>query len=379
MGRVMECEALFYWNGDHPNWPKHEHLCTWEGKLTPVQQIAADRIVQAIQMNEKEMLVWAVCGAGKTELLFAGIHTALQMGKRICLATPRTDVVLELAPRLKTAFSKTTIATLYGGSTDRDVFAPLTLTTTHQLFRFADAFDIMIVDEVDAFPFSFDETLAFAVQKATKQTATTIYLTATPTSVWKRACQKGQASYITIPARFHCHPLPVPTFQWCGNWRKAMEGRRLPRMIKNWVLHRLTIKKQALIFFPSIEAMRQALPHFQALNPHIQIVHAEDPLRKEKVQQMRNKEIHILLTTTILERGVTFPDIDVAVIGAESPVFTEAALVQIAGRVGRSAQYPHGTVVFFHYGRTKAMFAALAQIETMNRQAKQRGLLIVEK
>lgn len=68
---------------------------------------------------------------------------------------------------------------------------------------------------------------------------------------------------------------------------------------------------------------------------------------KEKVQKMRKQETLILLTTTILERGVTFPHIDVAVLGAEERIFTESALVQIAGRVGRSVEAPTGDVVFF--------------------------------
>ena len=61
--------------------------------------------------------------------------------------------------------------------------------------------------------------------------------------------------------------------------------------------------------------MEKALPILRQLDPDIEAVHAEDPNRKEKVQKMRNKDIPLLLTTTILERGVTFPNIDVAVVG----------------------------------------------------------------
>ncbi len=76
-------------------------------------------------------------------------------------------------------------------------------------------------------------------------------------------------------------------------------------------------------------------------------VHAEDSKREEKVELFRRKEIDILFTTTILERGVTFPAIDVAVLHAGHDVFDEAALVQIAGRAGRSPQDPTGEVLFF--------------------------------
>ena len=82
-----------------------------------------------------------------------------------------------------------------------------------------------------------------------------------------------------------------------------------------------------------------------------------------------------MLTTTILERGVTIPRLHVAVVGAEEEIFTESALVQIAGRVGRSVDFPTGEVIFFHYGKTRAMIKALKQIKSMNVEARKKGLI----
>ena len=61
---------------------------------------------------------------------------------------------------------------------------------------------------------------------------------------------------------------------------------------------------------------------------------------------MRDGDYDFLVTTSILERGVTFPEIDVYVLGADDPVFSSSALVQIAGRAGRSQSRPTGRVVF---------------------------------
>ncbi|MFB8735903.1 helicase-related protein [Bacillus sp. SL00103] len=47
----------------------------------------------------------------------------------------------------------------------------------------------------------------------------------------------------------------------------------------------------------------------------------------------------VLVTTTILERGVTIPNVQVGVLGAESTIFTESALVQISGRAGRHPDF----------------------------------------
>jgi competence protein ComFA len=135
------------------------------------------------------------------------------------------------------------------------------------------------------------------------------------------------------------------------------------------------MNKQVLVFFPHIPLMERALSILKQIHPAVEAVHAEDPGRKSKVQKMRNQEISMLLTTTILERGVTFPNIDVAVVGAEDAIFTESALVQIAGRAGRSKEHPTGTVTFFHYGKTEDMLKARKQIITMNREGYKRGLL----
>jgi competence protein ComFA len=374
MGRISACTPLIGWNGPAPNIELPPQILEWQGSLSEGQKSASNQVVEALRLN-KELLVWAVCGAGKTEVLFAGIEAALAAGKRVCIATPRTDVVLELTPRLKAAFPKITVASLYGGSEDRHLFAPLTIATTHQLLRFYHAFDAMILDEVDAFPYTVEESLQYAAIQARKPVSSMVYLTATPNQKWQKECRAGKRPFTTIPARFHRHPLPVPLFIWCGNWQKLLQKNKLPADILKWIKQRIDSQKQVLIFFPHIPLMEKALPILRQYSPSIEAVHAEDPNRKEKVQKMRAKEIPLLLTTTILERGVTFPNIDVAVVGAEDTIFTESALVQISGRAGRSAAHPDGVVTFFHYGKTEEMLKARRQIITMNREGIEKGLI----
>ena len=113
--------------------------------------------------------------------------------------------------------------------------------------------------------------------------------------------------------------------------------------------------------------MEIATPLFQQLEPTIESVHAEDPARKEKVLQLRNEQRKGLLTTTILERGITIKNVQVAVIGAENAVFTSSALIQISGRVGRNIHFPDGNITFFHHGITLEMDMARKKILEMNR------------
>lgn len=380
MGRVMICEPLYYWSGLNPTWPSFDDPCTWTGTLTSEQTKAAKRIVKAIQNGEKELLIWAVTGAGKTEMLFPGITEALRTGLRICLATPRADVVRELLPRLKQAFAYVHIQGLYGGSND-DGTAQFIVSTTHQLLRYRQAFDVLIIDEIDAFPYHSDSSLPFAASRAKQAKSTTIYLTATPRHEQRIRVKRKKLPHQFVPRRFHGHPLPVPRLHMCFNLSKNLREHMPPPTFFNWLADRNRRmdqaplnqhRRQLLIFVPTIQLADQMATKLQSFfaKQHLPIssVHAEDPEREKKIKLFRSKKLYVLITTTILERGVTFPSVDVAVIDAGHDVFDEAALVQISGRAGRSPDDPTGEVIFIHDGKTRAMVQAIKSIRAMNRR-----------
>src|SRR5699024_11849618 len=121
-------------------------------------------------------------------------------------------------------------------------------------------------------------------------------------------------------------------------------------------------QRQLLIFVSIIKLAEKLTEQLQYMHEAqdgalasmpISYVNADDEQRKEKVHQFRNKEITTLITTTILERGVTFPSVDVAILDAGHDVFDEAALVEMAGRGGRSADDRTGDGVFFHDGKRR--------------------------
>ncbi|GGK02982.1 ComF operon protein 1 [Lentibacillus kapialis] len=366
----MENSPLYEWTGPEHMWPCHQNPCTWTGELTHAQQQAADRIVSAIVNRERELLTWAVCGAGKTEMLFPGIAKALELGQRVCIATPRADVVRELQPRLNKAFSGIYIQGLFSGSLEKDGTAQLIITTTHQLFRFKRAFDVMIIDEVDAFPYTSDASLPFAATRAKKEGGTTLYLTATPRRDQQLQMTRKKLPHVFVSKRFHGYPLPVPIFDMCYALKKNLQKSVPPNAFFKWFTSREHQNRQLLVFVPTIKLAESIAQKLSAELPDYKVmaVHASDDEREERVQQFRGKQFHILVTTTILERGVTFPSVDVAILDAGHTIFDEAALVQIAGRAGRSPDDPTGEVVFFHDGRTEAMVKAVKAIKKMNKR-----------
>ncbi|WP_459501840.1 DEAD/DEAH box helicase [Bacillus sp. C1] len=373
MGRVGECTVLVRDIRDVV-WESLPNPLRWEGKLSLGQERAASGVTEAVRQKES-FFIWAVCGAGKTEMLFYGIEEALKKGERVCIATPRTDVVLELAPRLQAVFPDVLIAALYGGSFDREKEARLFVSTTHQLLRYYRAFDVMIVDEIDAFPYAADKMLHYAVAQASKENAAHIYLTATPAETWKRKLANGKQKGVIIPGRYHRHPLPVPRFRWCGNWKKALKRQGIPLVVLTWLKYHLLKQSPIFLFVPHVRYIDEVTALLKPLDNRIEGVHAEDSERKEKVAAFRKGEIPLLVTTTILERGVTVENLQVAVLGAEEAIFSESALVQIAGRAGRSHRKPDGDVFYFHYGKTEAMVHAKKHIQSMNARAKREGLI----
>ncbi|MGI8315503.1 DEAD/DEAH box helicase [Halobacillus mangrovi] len=366
MGRVIECEPLYY-GSPQVEWPHYHEPCSWEGTLTVHQRRASHELKQLIQKGNGEKLIWAVCGAGKTEMLFPGITEALITGKRLCLATPRTDVVRELLPRFRQAFPDVKIAGLYGTSEDKKGDASFVIATTHQLYRFARAFDLIIIDEIDAFPFHNDPSLHYAAARAAKENAALIYLTATPRKTQKKRIRSKSLPAVFIPKRFHGYPLPVPQFKLTPALHRHLKRSKLPGSILERIRHQQNSYRQLLIFLPTKQQAEKISSYLKSFSLHVAYVHAEDPLRAEKVSAFRAKEYDILVTTTILERGVTFPSVDVYVMDAGHDVFDEPALVQISGRAGRSPDDPRGDVFFFHIGKTNAMLDAKDAIIEMNR------------
>lgn len=367
MGRMCSCDELLSWKNEQPQRPPKSHTFQWQGQLTINQARAAQQLTASI-MQKNNHLVHAVCGAGKTEILFPAVYEALQLGKRVCIATPRTDVVLELFPRFQQVFPTTCIHAYYGNAPQQQGFAQLVLATTHQLYRFENAFDVMMVDEADAFPYTMDEALQQAVIKAKKKEAPTAYVTATPSTTLLTKKTKEQWGYSFIARRFHGQPLPIPTFQSLWGYEKTFQKGKIPVKLQNWLQQKLANNEPFLIFFPTINLMEKAIPLFQQIDTSIAAVHAEDANRKEKVLELRNEQRKGLLTTTILERGITIKNVQVAVVGAESPIFTASALIQISGRVGRNKDFPNGDIVFFHHGISAEMDLAKKRMLDFNRQ-----------
>lgn len=332
--------------------------------LSDQQCYASNKMIYAIQHHQK-LLLYAVTGAGKTEMMFPGIQYARQKGYNVAIVSPRVDVVLEISQRILDAFQGEQIDVLHQQS--RQQFnGHFVIATIHQLYRFKNHFDLIFVDEVDAFPLAMESSLFIAIQMAACRQASIIYMTATPSKAL--LAQFNHEQIIYLPARFHRHPLPVPRFKYF-KLKCNRQQQTLVRILQN----QLNKRRITLVFFHHIETMLAAYHRYQAVLSSLTYVYSEDVLRFEKVEALRQGNYEIVFTTTILERGFTMAHLDVIVIDAQT--FSKAALIQIAGRVGRKAHAPDGMVLYLHQGVSLSMIAARREVQSMNRLAREKGWL----
>lgn len=356
-------------------------------QLTEAQRGAARQMLDFYEERmTDEFLVWAVCGAGKTEVMFPLLYYLLTNGQRVLWATPRRDVVLELAPRLRRAFPDHSLSVLHGKTPAGEKWSParFALATTHQALRFSRWFDAVIIDEVDAYPYTADEMLPFAVERARTMPGKTVYLTATPRPEYQKRMKKpgnhkAFLPHVKIPVRYHGHPLPEPSLYREQKLNDRLNEKRPIPTLLSFLDHIEREGVPAFIFAAAIRQLPLLYEYILFQRPQWQhrlaFVHASDPEREEKVVRLREGTLQLLLTTTIMERGVTLPGIEVLVYQADASLFDEAALVQIAGRAGRSAAAPHGQVIFMAEEVTDAMRAACRHIRHMNRLARKQGYI----
>ncbi|HZG76611.1 MAG TPA: DEAD/DEAH box helicase, partial [Paenibacillus sp.] len=340
----------------------------------------ADAAAEALRFMDRpgggKFLLWAVTGAGKTEMMFPLVERTLGAGGRALVATPRKDVVLELMPRVKAAFPAARVVTLYGGSEERWDAGTITIATTHQLFRFREAFDLVVLDEIDAFPYHGDPQLAFAAEGACRRDGKFVLLSATPPADLRRAAARGGLPHAKVCVRFHGKPLPVPRRLAMPPLRR-WAGSALPRPLREAVERSLRRGAQLFVFVPWIAAIEGVVRLLRGAFPDVPIggTSSKDEERGDKVLSFRERALRIIVTTTILERGVTVPRTDVFVLDADSALFDGASLVQMAGRAGRKAEDPSGNVYFCSADWTKGQKDAIRDIRSMNELARKRGYL----
>ncbi len=317
--------------------------------LTVFQQDIADRICKAIMKSS--VFLEAVCGAGKTEMLLPFLKQCFAGNQKVGWAIPRRQVVLELAQRLQRYFPAMKIVAVCEGFT-QDLEGDLVLCTTHQLYRYRHQFDYLIIDEVDAFPFSNNPVLQAISEFCYRKQV--IYMSATLDEGLRDKVNRSGFKHLYCPIRPTLELMHEPKEYRLFCWVNFI-------LMLNYVRKR---DHRVLVFVPTIESATRLSKWLRW-----PMITSQSTDKQERIDAFRADPRAVLISTTILERGVTFENVSVLVFKADHQVFNEASLIQIAGRIRRGMQSTKGEALFYTSSKQPAVIGCLTILSMANRSA----------
>ena len=325
--------------------------------LTSAQK-KASREVLAYLKEKKDVFVYAATGAGKTEMTFESICWYLSKGRKVCFAISRRQVVLEIAQRLRIAFPTLKVVEVCQGYTE-DTDGDLIVCTTHQLYRYPKCFDLLILDELDAFPYVGNDLLQEISCQACR--GEKLLLSATPDKQSRMKIKKHEMEMVCLFERPHKHLLCVPKVSVYPVGLQYMA-------LLIFVLRCKKKGKQVLIFVPEKkDCLKMQLFLFGFVK--VTYVHSGVIDKDARMKEFKKGKYQVMVSTTLLERGITIEGVQVVVFQGQHIVFTVASLIQIFGRVGRSFQDPEGEGICLCQYQSPEIKECIRQIQWMNEHA----------
>ena len=321
--------------------------------LTPKQKIISDECASLI--DQSDVILHCVCGSGKTEIVLKTISEYLKKKKKVCYAISRREVVIDLYGRFKAIFDKAKVVMVCEGHTS-DLYGDLIVCTTHQLYRYPKTFDLLILDEVDAFPFKGDEVLNNIALNAAK--GHIIYSTATVDEKIMGFISQRESRTLSLYQRPHLKPLIEPKIIM------------IPKLIGYWwLLYHLNNSHGQYIIF--CETKKQCLYTYYLLRLFFKTTYVYSDLkeRDENIKAFKDKKYRLIVATTVLERGITIKDVNVILVINNHYVFDKASIIQMTGRVGRNYYNPFGKAYIITNKISKEIKAACAEISYANKMS----------
>ncbi len=298
-------------------------------ELTKYQKEAANKTLDLLKKGQDTVL-YCVTGAGKTEIASIAINDFLKRNKKVCYAIPRREVVIELEERFRRMFKEIDIVAVYGGHHQKLV-ADLVLCTTHQLYRYPKTFDLLVIDEADAYPLKGDQVLINITKHAAK--GVILYSTATLDDELKEKIANKELQKVFLPLRPHLKPLIEPKLIYEPYLVMLLHAYKIIKRQNNPLIIFVPRKKDA-------ERLYKLYKNF------FDITYAYSDLKEREIniELFKSGQKRVIIATSLLERGITVNDTDVLILVIVDNIFDESSLIQMCGRAGRNFHNPKGQV-----------------------------------
>lgn len=323
---------------------------TFSYELTSFQKNISIRALK--WLKNYDVLIKAVCGAGKTEIAVLSMAYYLNKGLKVAYAIPRREVVKDLYWRFMKIFKNAKVTAIYGNHHDV-LNGDLIICTTHQLFRFYKTFDLLILDEVDAYPLAGNKELMNIALNSCK--GRIIFSTATVNDFLKEVLNKRNYKELNLYVRPSLKPLIEPKVYILNKM-----------LIYIYLFYLLKRMNNQCIIFVSNKKLCRFLYYIYKQFFNCTYVYSGLEKRDENIKAFKDKKYKYIFSTTVLERGVTFLDINAIIINTNKNVFDEGSLVQMLGRVGRNYKNPYGEAYILSCHKDVEITKAVNNIKEAN-------------
>ena len=214
------------------------------------------------------------------------------------------------------------------------------------------------MDEIDAFPFKNNEVLKAFFFRSIKNKF--ILMSATPSQEMIDKFHEDGYKLLELYSRFHTYPLPVP---------KPIIKNNISLYITliDYVHRFVKEGKPVMVFVPTIEMSENIYSLLSMFVKDGRPVHSHRKDREEIIEGFTKGKYKYLVTTAVLERGVTVKNAQVIVFHADHNIYNEYTLIQIAGRVGRKKDAPEGEVIYLAREETSGMAKSIYEINRANK------------
>lgn len=314
-----------------------------EDQLLAIEDVKRD-------MEEGKVMDRLVCGDvgfGKTEIAIRAAFKTVQDGKQVAYLVPTTilarqhylnfkermadyPINVEMLSRFRTpAQQKAVVAKLKKGECDIVI-------GTHRILskdmEFKDL-GLVIVDEEQRFGVNHKEKL-----KDLRKDVNVLTLTATPIPRTLHMSMTGIRDMSLLEEAPH-NRLPVQTY--------VMEYD--PEFVKDAIHRELARNGQVYYLYNRVQNIEKVSEKLQQLVPEARIAYAHGQMSKNELEDIMmrfmDKEIDVLVCTTIIETGLDIPNVNTIII-SDADKMGLSQLYQLRGRVGRSHRTSYAYLLY---------------------------------
>ena len=320
-----------------------------EGQLSAIEAVKAD--MESTKIMDR--LICGDVGFGKTEVAMRAAFKAVQEGKQVAYLVPTTilaqqhynnfiqrmgayPVNMGLLCRFRTpSEQKKTIAAVKNGSVDIVI-------GTHRLLssdvEFKDL-GLLIIDEEQRFGVNHKERI-----KQMKKTVDVLSLSATPIPRTLHMSLVGIRD-MSVLDEAPMERTPIQTFVFEYN----------EEMVREAIVREMSRGGQVYYVFNRVRGIQDMAASLEKLVPEATVGYIHGQMTEAKVEdvmmQFINKEIDVLVATTIIEIGLDISNVNTIIIH-DSDNMGLSQLYQLRGRVGRSNRTAYA---FLMYRRDKML------------------------